>query len=96
MYNKNIGIPLIGEMRQFPLFFMFMFCVFAIKAQEIDHHMEFGVMGGVMNYTGDLYNGANVRFKGPAFGAFYRNNYPLFCTYITTNNIYTIVHYLLQ
>ena len=85
MYNKNISIPLIGEMRQFPLFFMFIFCAFVVRAQEIDHHMEFGVMGGVMNYTGDLNNGANLRFKGPAFGAFYRNNYPNQITVLRVN-----------
>jgi len=60
-------------------FVSLLFLIFSFSsstAQEIDHRMEYGVMGGMMNYTGDLTSGTNINFRGPGFGAFYRHNYP--------------------
>ena len=59
-------------------FFSFLFVLSSVfsLAQEIDHRMEYGVMVGMMTYTGDLNSGANLNFNGPAAGVFYRHNYP--------------------
>ncbi len=75
MSNKTVATPLLGKMKQFSLFFTLILCSYFTTAQEIDHRMEFGVMGGLLTYSGDLNTGANIHFRGPAGGAFYRHNY---------------------
>lgn len=75
MNNKKSLIPFLGEMKKFPLFFMLILGVLTNNAQELDHHMEYGVQLGILSYTGDLNSGLNMRFKGPAVGAFYRHNF---------------------
>jgi hypothetical protein len=75
MNNKKSLAPFLGGMIKFPFFFMFILGAFANNAQELDHHMEVGVQAGMLSYTGDLSSGANINFRGPAVGAFYRHNY---------------------
>jgi hypothetical protein len=62
-------------MKKLSLFFMLTLSFSYMEGQELDHRMEFGVMAGVMTYTGDLNTGANLSFIGPAGGVFYRHNY---------------------
>ena len=76
MSNMFTGNSLSGVMRKLSFFVLFILSVAVIDAQEIDHHMEFGVMTGMISYTGDLNSGANFNFNGPTGGVFYRHNYP--------------------
>lgn len=78
MHNNLLKTTLFGEMKKFPLFFIVMVSCFLSLGQrkEMDNHMEFGVMGGVASYTGDLNSGVNLKFNGPGVNLFYRHNYP--------------------
>ena len=64
------------EMKKFPFFFLLILSSLLGRSQEINQQMEFGVMTGMMNYTGDLNYGLNGDFRGFGAGAFYRHNYP--------------------
>lgn len=70
-------LSLIGEMKYIPLFFIITLCVITTsKAQEIDHHMEFGLGIGGINYTGDLTPRYSVKNFKPGAQFFYRYNLP--------------------
>jgi hypothetical protein len=76
MHNIKDHWSLSRGMKNLLLFCVALMNVFILLGQEIDNHKEFGVMGGVATYTGDLNTGLNANFKGPAVNLFYRNNYP--------------------
>ena len=43
--------------------------------QELDRHIEFGIMGGVFNYTGDISPTYRFQFHRPGGFIFYRHNF---------------------
>lgn len=47
----------------------------AQSAYELDHHMEIGFGGGVLNYTGDLAPKISYKNMAPGIQAFYRHNH---------------------
>jgi hypothetical protein len=62
-------------MNKFIFFITILYTSTVGTSQEVDQHMEFGVIAGMFNYTGDLSYGVNVNFRGPGVGAFYRHNH---------------------
>ena len=66
MHNIKDHWSLSRGMKNLLLFCVALMNVFILLGQEIDNHKEFGVMGGVATYTGDLNTGLNAnlnRFK---------------------------------